>query len=68
MVILDELFGPMAICILLFAAVLANFIIRIRSHNGKMKAPKSPWLAAYMSYFLKLQDPSVDTGSHITFD
>lgn len=57
----DELYGPVLVCVLLFAAVLANFIIRIKSHNGKMKPPKSPWLATYMSYFLEMQDPSNDT-------
>lgn len=57
----DELYGPVFVCVLLFAAVLANFVIRIKSHNGKMKPPKSPWLAAYMSYFLELQDPSDTT-------
>jgi hypothetical protein len=57
----DELYGPVFVCVLLFAAVLANFIIRVKSHNGKMKPPKSPWLAAYMGYFLEMQDPSNNT-------
>ncbi|KAL7005582.1 hypothetical protein EMMF5_004827 [Cystobasidiomycetes sp. EMM_F5] len=53
-----ELYGPTAICVLLFAAVLANFIIRIKHHNGKVKTPKSPWLAAYLNLFMDTQDPT----------
>jgi hypothetical protein len=52
------LYGPTIICVLLFAAVLANFILRVKHHNGKMKTPKSPWLAAYLNLFVDMQDPS----------
>lgn len=48
----DELYGPVAVCVLLFAAVLANFIIRLKHHDGKVKTPKSPWLAAYINMFV----------------
>lgn len=54
----DELYGPTAICILLFAAVLANFVIRVKHHNGKMKTPKSPWLAAYLNLFVNTDSSS----------
>lgn len=54
----DELYGPIAICVLLFAAVLANFIIRVKHHNGKMKTPKSPWLANTMSYIIDFEKPA----------
>lgn len=53
----DELYGPTAICGLLFVAVLANFIIRIKHHNGKLKTPKSPWLAAYLNLFVDTSNP-----------
>ncbi|KAK9894884.1 hypothetical protein P389DRAFT_196961 [Cystobasidium minutum MCA 4210] len=64
----DEPYGPVGVCVLLFAAVLANFIVRVKSHNGKMKPPKSPWLAAYMSYFMKLQDPASTSISYYDYD
>ncbi|CAD6567153.1 MAG: hypothetical protein CYPHOPRED_001461 [Cyphobasidiales sp. Tagirdzhanova-0007] len=54
----DELYGPVIICVLLFAAVLANFILRIKHHDGKLKSPKSPWLAAYLNLFIDMQEPS----------
>jgi len=58
----DELYGPVIICVLLFAAVLANFIIRLKHHNGKMKTPKSPWLAAYINMFV---DTSPDVNASL---
>jgi hypothetical protein len=57
------MYGPLVVCFLIFAAVLANFIIRVqhreelRDHGNK--SPKSPWVTTYelVKVGLNLQQP-----------
>jgi hypothetical protein len=57
----DEMYGPLIVCFLIFAAVLANFIIRVK-HREELRdhrSPKSPWLTTVdlVRVALNLQQP-----------
>ncbi|GAA5845152.1 hypothetical protein JCM5353_003053 [Sporobolomyces roseus] len=42
----DEPYGPVVVCVLIFAAVLTNFILRVK-HREELRdtpSPKNPWI------------------------
>ncbi|GAA95564.1 uncharacterized protein L969DRAFT_44561 [Mixia osmundae IAM 14324] len=52
----DELYGPMVICVTLFLAVLANFILRVVNRVNTVPTPKHPWAASFLSSFVTLEN------------
>ncbi|GAA5973433.1 hypothetical protein JCM21900_006340, partial [Sporobolomyces salmonicolor] len=45
----DEPYGPVVVCVLIFAAVLVNFVLRVK-HREDLRdhpSPKNPWLTSY---------------------
>ncbi|GAA6059960.1 hypothetical protein JCM10212_001309 [Sporobolomyces blumeae] len=45
----DEPYGPVLVCILIFVAVLVNFILRVK-HREELRdipSPKNPWVTSY---------------------
>ncbi|GAA5867990.1 hypothetical protein JCM5296_003854 [Sporobolomyces johnsonii] len=45
----DEPYGPVVVCVLIFAAVLLNFVLRVK-HREDLRdhpSPKNPWLTSY---------------------
>ncbi|GJN90101.1 hypothetical protein Rhopal_003100-T1 [Rhodotorula paludigena] len=58
----DEPYGPVVVCVLIFLAVLVNFILRVR-HREDLRdtpSPKNPWATTLelVRVGLNLQEPS----------